>query len=1086
MKILELRLKNLNSLYGEWLIDFTSPEYEAGGIFALTGPTGAGKSTILDAICLALYGATPRLGKITKGGNEIMSRQTGECYAEVIFESRQGRFRCHWEQRRSRKKPDGKLQDQEHQIADANTGQLIETRKSLVGTVIEEKTGMDFDRFTRSALLAQGGFDTFLRAEAEEKSKILEQITGSEIYSRISRRVHERQREERDKLSLLQAQTSGIVLLDPEQEQAVQEQIAKTQKQETELIANSAKTSEAIAWLRNMENLKKEILNLEAEEIRLRGDMENFKPQRIRLEQGKKAAFLDGIYAALTALTTQRATDLRALQTATATLPAQEASLKKQDAVFQAAGQRAAQAKAELMRAAPLIRAVRLLDQKIAEHARYLQELAVSREQEAAQIKAVQTTQEGEKQKKIAAAKQLQATQHYLKEHAKDEWLISGLAGIQEQLAVLTEKEREITRQKKELEQTQAAATQAARALEAATGQTRLSKNKLETVARNLQHGRFCLQNILGEKLLREYRAEKEALLRERAYIKRIENLELLRAKLENGLPCPLCGALEHPFATGGLPVPDEIDKKINLLTQIITRAEKQETLISELKQQEADSRKQLDNNENMEINAAHTQQSVVKKLAAEKENLFQLQTSLAELQYQVEHKLTPLGYHLEKAAPVELFALLKQKLQQWQEKSTQQIGIEKEISSIDSEIKSLDATIATLRKILTEKDEKLQQIKDELAAQKQQRNQLYGPKNPDTEEKRLHTATEQAEEAERQAADSHTQARQRLMTAQTHIEDLRQRLRQTEPELQKKQAEFAAELQSAGFESEKDFLAARLGKEEQEVLSFQAQELDNKATQLKTRHEDRKIRLEAETAKNITEQSLEELIEQQQQYEETAGKLRETKAALAHKLAENRAARERLREKQAAITAQKKECARFDKLHALIGSANGKKYRNFAQGLTFEIMVSHANRQLAKMSDRYLLIQDTEAPLELSVVDNYQAGEIRSTKNLSGGESFLVSLALALGLSQMASQNVRVDSLFLDEGFGTLDEEALETALETLAGLEQDGKIIGIISHMSALRERIGTHISIMPAMQGRSTLNGPGCKKLAPAMPP
>ena len=94
MKILELRFKNLNSLYGEWLIDFTDPEYVSNGIFALTGSTGAGKSTILDAICLALYGATPRLGKITKSGNEIMSRQTGECYAEVVFESQDGLSSC--------------------------------------------------------------------------------------------------------------------------------------------------------------------------------------------------------------------------------------------------------------------------------------------------------------------------------------------------------------------------------------------------------------------------------------------------------------------------------------------------------------------------------------------------------------------------------------------------------------------------------------------------------------------------------------------------------------------------------------------------------------------------------------------------------------------------------------------------------------------------------------------------------------------------------------------------------------------------------------------------------------------------------
>jgi exonuclease SbcC len=162
-----------------------------------------------------------------------------------------------------------------------------------------------------------------------------------------------------------------------------------------------------------------------------------------------------------------------------------------------------------------------------------------------------------------------------------------------------------------------------------------------------------------------------------------------------------------------------------------------------------------------------------------------------------------------------------------------------------------------------------------------------------------------------------------------------------------------------------------------------------------------------------------------------------------------------------------------------MIGSSDGKKYRNFAQGLTFELMVSHANRQLIKMTDRYLLIRDEGQPLELNVVDNYQAGEIRSTKNLSGGESFIVSLSLALGLSKMASRKVRVDSLFLDEGFGTLDEETLETALENLAGLQQDGKLIGIISHVPGLQERISTQIEILPVSGGKSIINGPGCGK-------
>ena len=274
MKILELRFKNLNSLYGEWFIDFSDAEYVSNGIFALTGPTGAGKSTILDAICLALYGATPRLGKITKSSNEIMSRQTGECYAEVLFESQTGRFRCHWAQHRANKKEDKPLQDSKHEISDAETGKPIETKKSLVSGVIEENTGMDFERFTRSILLAQGGFDTFLKADAEQKSKILEQITGTEIYSEISRKVHERQRGEREKLNILQAETAGIVILEPEQEKEIQQELEANQKLETGLAVKVIETGKAIAWLTGIDGLKKEIVTLSEEsgkaEIRTR------------------------------------------------------------------------------------------------------------------------------------------------------------------------------------------------------------------------------------------------------------------------------------------------------------------------------------------------------------------------------------------------------------------------------------------------------------------------------------------------------------------------------------------------------------------------------------------------------------------------------------------------------------------------------------------------------------------------------------------------------------------------------------------------------------------------------------------------
>lgn len=206
-------------------------------------------------------------------------------------------------------------------------------------------------------------------------------------------------------------------------------------------------------------------------------------------------------------------------------------------------------------------------------------------------------------------------------------------------------------------------------------------------------------------------------------------------------------------------------------------------------------------------------------------------------------------------------------------------------------------------------------------------------------------------------------------------------------------------------------FLEAKLTREQRDDLAIKVKELDERQTDLKARQKDRETRLATALAQKVTNKSLGELEPQFKEYEDFLKEFRDIIAGLKHKLRENTAAKDRIKEKQTAIEAHKKECSRWENLHGLIGSADGKKYRNFAQGLTFEMMIGHANRQLQKMTDRYLLIRDDLQPLELNVVDNYQAGEVRSTKNLFGGESFIISLSLALGLSHMASKNVRVDS---------------------------------------------------------------------------
>ena len=1078
MRILQVRFKNLNSLVGEWQIDLMHPAFESDGIFAITGPTGAGKTTILDAICLALYGRTPRLNKVTKSGNEIMSRQTGECYSEVTFETQSGRYRCHWSQHRSRKKPNGELQAPKHEIANADSGEIFESKIRGVADQIESVTGMDFDRFTRSMLLAQGGFAAFLQAAPDERAPILEQITGTEIYSQISIRVHELQREERDKLKLLQAETAGIVILDLEQEKEITQVLETNQKEETDLAAKSADTGKAIAWLTTIDGLKKEIVNLADEASKLQGYIEAFKPDRERLDRALSAASLDGAYATLTATRKQQADDSAVLKTEEAALPGLESSSKEQAKALESAEQQTARTKDELKAAAPTLQKVRSLDQKLTDQKKAVSEGDESCKKDAAKIDADKKIRIEEQEKRSKAHETLELVGGYLKEHAQDEWLIGGLAGVEEQLSGLLSKHKEIVLKESEQETATTALDLAIKSLDDCQKQSGIRKQELEEASKQIQQGKDALGQLLGDRLLREYRAEKETMLREMAYLSKIAELENHREKLEDGKPCPLCGATEHPFAEGNIPVPDETEKKIDTLTRLISEAENQEVAIKKLEEAESLALKILTEAERLESAAANDKKAAEKSLDEVKDGLVKLRADFVERRQAVTSKLQPLGIaDIPETDISSLLETLRSRLKAWQVQIKEKADIEKQIGDIDSEVKRLDAVIETQSTALTEKLDRLETLKKDLATGSNERNALYGDKKPDDEERRLNKAISDAEGTEKQSRDRHNEISQKWNTAKAHVESLKKRIDLREPELRGLETEFSASLSPVGFSNEEQFLAARLSYEQKTELAATAKELDERQTDLQARQKDRETRLTTEMARKITDKSLEELEPQFKEYEDALKELRDIISGLKHKLSENSAAKERIKEKQAAIEAQTKECRRWENLHELIGSADGKKYRNFAQGLTFEMMIGHANQQLQKMTDRYLLIRDDAQPLDLNVVDNYQAGEIRSTKNLSGGESFIVSLSLALGLSSMASQKVRVDSLFLDEGFGTLDEEALDTALETLSSLQQDGKLIGVISHVQALKERIGTQIRVASNTGGRSQISGPGC---------
>ena len=161
-----------------------------------------------------------------------------------------------------------------------------------------------------------------------------------------------------------------------------------------------------------------------------------------------------------------------------------------------------------------------------------------------------------------------------------------------------------------------------------------------------------------------------------------------------------------------------------------------------------------------------------------------------------------------------------------------------------------------------------------------------------------------------------------------------------------------------------------------------------------------------------------------------------------------------------------------------MVGSSSGDKYRRYVQSLVLLTLIKNANVELTKLHSRYRLTKGEE-DMELKVIDLDLADEERPTDNLSGGETFIVSLALALGLAQMASSNVRIDSLFLDEGFGTLDDDSLEKALNALSSLNAQGKTFGLISHLDQIKERIPSKIIVKRSAQpGVSRLEGAGVK--------
>ncbi|WP_295532889.1 AAA family ATPase, partial [uncultured Thioclava sp.] len=299
MQILTIRGANLASLADTFKIDLAEEPLRSAGLFAITGKTGAGKSTILDALCLALYGSCPRLssqgvnddvpdiaGEFIKSSDPraILRRGAAQGFAEVTFRAPDGMtYRASWTARRARGKAEGRLQNVERALTRVDDDTLIESQINAVRDRVTEITGLAYEEFRRTVLLAQGDFDAFLRANTPERAALLEKVTGTGIYRDISRRIYARHEEAKAALATLETKRSATNALTDEARQAMREEADTLGKQIAATLAEIADLETKIRVHVAVTEARTRVTKAEAAERAARASVEAAKDDRTTL-----------------------------------------------------------------------------------------------------------------------------------------------------------------------------------------------------------------------------------------------------------------------------------------------------------------------------------------------------------------------------------------------------------------------------------------------------------------------------------------------------------------------------------------------------------------------------------------------------------------------------------------------------------------------------------------------------------------------------------------------------------------------------------------------------------------------------------
>jgi DNA repair protein SbcC/Rad50 len=1237
MRILAIRGRNLASLAEKFEIDFQSEPLRSAGLFAITGDTGAGKSTILDALCLALYGECPRLKSgegretVPDSGGEIQAHDPRSCLrkgategsAEVDYVGADGvRYRANWTVRRAHNKASGKLQNVARSLHNLDSGKLDESMSTLVCERVEKTTGLSYDEFRRTVLLAQGEFDALLRANASDRAELLEKITGTAVYREISRRAFERCQAEESEVSTLQDRRAAHKIMSEEERAARIEEQTTVQNEGVadgarltlveEMIGRHdaiAKATAELAIARQRLDLasaacgaadhdrlkldsltraerlrtpmaraddRKDALsravedhdtaraNLEQAEIESRKAAQNLSDgsQRLAEVDGKiekfgpewdRASALD-IEVAVARDELANA-DQYATEAATASDEAAR-QFEQHNREFVEARTILNFAQRETMRLAPL----RTIGERWDEVEANLNRRADFRsERDARQFEidriretivghevALRTLvdqdardieQRGKLDDRARAERERLAALKETALQARSERL-GGLAEILHSLRRASEDHRQSSSEIQEVERLCVEAE--SQGADAA---------KIETVAHgNRSRAQHLLENLVEPLARAEDAASPEA--------------EKLRMRLTPGEACPVCGSPEHPVhadmalaaiaqdlrarVTAARSAISDADTKIVMAqgakaaasARLIQaqgaadrarrrREQAHASFVATLK--EADGRwseeglatplpqSPCELNESWSalleagrancdsaLKSARGLRIAVEELVANREKLTLAIEGRSSLRCAAEADLNESRSDLRVAEHALQTALERMKssdreLAPWlepagirpaclerdpgacrrelEDKSKSWRTAETDLQQAETKVSELEPTLADARnkaanttETAAKAQEAVERRREVLQTKVSQRSSMLGGEATERHKARLVAERASTAKNHQDAASATATTAAKLAAAAQALETAMRTHQEavTDSDVAEEVLRSALQMVVLDHEQARELLAVPT--DAVEAMRINLAELERAVIETNAALSQRESDLGSALAAGDTDAPRADLdverVASMERQKERQGRFGALVSELRHDDGQ--------REKVAGLDKKIEEASEVAKIWKgvkdAIGSKDGTKFARFAQSITLELLVALANRHLADLKPRYGLVKTGE--LGFHIIDNDFGEERRSTRSLSGGERFLVSLALALALSGLGGRQTFADTLFIDEGFGSLDADSLDVAIDALETLQSQGRNVGVISHVEAMKDRISVQVRVVKQGAGKSTV--------------